>query len=131
MITGIPKLALCLTAFMLSASPQNAVLKQTAAEPVICTALTPLTFEVSFYQAQTLKSLEQLGANNHPVGLYWLAQRDMRNADDEAAIAKLKHAAEQGLPDAYFRLAEIYSALNNHTDAAAAQSCGKALEAKI
>ena len=131
MITGISKVVLCLTAFMLGASPQNAQLKQTEAELVTCTDLAPLTFEISFYQAQTLKSLEQLGASNHPVGLYWLAQRDIRNADNEAAIEKLKRAAEQGLPDAYFRLAEIYSELNNHIDSASAQICGEALEAKI
>lgn len=131
MIASFSKLILCGAALTLSAAPQSSN-PEAADQPLeVCTTATPLTFDISFYQAQTRKSLEKLGADNHPVGLYWLAEADVKRSDKDAAIIKLKRAADQGLADAYFRLADIYAADKNHAQARQARLCGEALEAKI
>ncbi|MEP3891405.1 MAG: hypothetical protein ABJN69_13180 [Hellea sp.] len=130
MLASLSKLILCAAAFTLSASPQSSGQATSQKTTDICTAASPLSFDISFYQAQTRSSLEKLGANNHPVGLYWLAEADLRRDDKDAAILKLKHAARQGLADAYFRLAEIYISEKDNTQAKHARLCGQALEAK-
>lgn len=130
MFTALSKLFLCAAVLMLSASPQSQGPNTPQMSTDLCTTSAPLTFDNSFYHAQTRSSLKKLGANNHPVGLYWLAEADLKRADKDAAILKLKHAAKQGLADAYFRLAEIYKIDKDHAQAQTARLCGEALEAR-
>ena len=127
MIASVSKLLLCAAALTLSAAPQSSQSSALNKAPVLCTSSSPLSFDISFYQAQTRKSLEKLGANNHPVGLYWLAEADLRRADKDAAIEKLQRAADQGLADAYFRLGEIYKADKKHAEARQARLCAEGL----
>lgn len=129
MLAGASKIILCAMTVLLGASPQAVPPVQSQAHQ--CTEAAPLSFDAGFYSAQTRDTLLQLGTDNHPVGLYWLAHRDLKTARIDAAIDKLQKAAQQGLPDAYSRLAEIYESQKKYSQAETARKCAKTLNSKI
>ena len=127
MISGTLKLFSIAAILLLNSSPHRFPPQYQASTNLICTEAAPLNFDNSFYQDQTRKSLERLGEDNHPVGLYWLAHRDLRGSKTKDAISKLQYAAQQGLADAYFQLANIYLEQKKEKLAAQARHCGNLL----
>lgn len=98
------------------------------ADEIACVSVQPFIVDTNFYQTRTRTELTALGRDDDPVGLYYLAQRDLKAGRNAAAHRKLNRAADAGLPDAHARLAELHAARKDVEAARKAMFCADLLQ---
>ena len=104
------KLFLLGSAFLF-ASPQSLTnrVEMAPTQNISCGDVLPVVYSQKDWRALTRRDLETLGQKGDRLGLYYLAQRDLRSGREKDAIEKLERAAAQGLVDAYRQLASLYA----------------------
>lgn len=97
-------------AVFLFAAPQN-LDKRIDITPadITCGNTLPASYTRADWHSLTRRDLELMGKKGDSLGLYYLAQKDLKNGYENDAIEKLELSAAKGLADAYRQLANIYA----------------------